>query len=127
MKRTDNFPEALCKSIGLLFAIESKVFTIIKYDVPYIYANIGVLEVAYGEIVGKGVEITPMGFEGRCDMPTVDWYVIVFPDKQKRVDEKGNVVGGNVILMKNQDGFKKKWDDAFEFAKHVKNKFWIDI
>lgn len=120
-KKDPTFKEALIKSIGLLFAIESETFTIIRFDTPYIYANIGVLEVAYGEIVDKGVEVTPIGFEGRCDMPTVDWYVVIFPDKQKTKKDSANVA-----LLKNDSTFVKRWDDAREFAKVIKHKFWID-
>ena len=120
--RSSEFKDALVHGLGLLFSIDSDSFTIIRFDTPYIYANIGVLEVAFGEIVDRGVEVTPMGVEGRCEMPTIDWYVVVFPDKQRTQKDSANVA-----LIRNDSSFTRRWDDAREFAKSIKHKFWIDI
>lgn len=113
--------DLLTKSLALLFSLEGKSFQLLKYEPPFIYCkNTGVYEVCLGEVVEKGVEITPFGVGG--DMPTWDWRVIVFIDK-----EMTNKDSANTILVRNDDNFKLVWDDAHEFAKTIAYKFWIDV
>ena len=122
--KKESLLELLTKSLAFLFSIEGDRFKLLDIpnaiDPPFIYATTGVFELCLGEVIGKGIEITPYGVGG--DMPTWDWRVVVFIDKQFV-----NKDSANVVLIKNDDDFKLKWDDAYEFAKTIKHKFWLEI
>ena len=115
--------ELLTKSIGLLFSIEHEDFKVNHFDAPFLYTNKGAFLVCSGNIVDKTkVEITPMS--NRKD-EVVDYFVIVFVDKQRPQDTSKDV--GNTVIIKNNEKFKLLYDDVHEFAKLILFKFWLDI
>lgn len=114
--------ELLTKSLGLLFALEGENFKLIEYEPPFIHSNLGCFLVCYGHIDrDKRVEIVKMANESKRGI-AVDYFVIVFVEKQKTGSDPANTV-----IVANDENFKLVWNDAHEFAKTIKKKFWVDV